>query len=215
MLGLLTKDFRIMLSRKQFFLMVLVIGAMLSISGNGFVVAYLSILCALFTVSTISYDEYDNCYPFLMTMPIDATIYSVEKYVFGFITGLVAWIFGTGTVVISNLVRGEILSGDLFAEVIVYIPIFLWMISISIPLQLKFGAEKSRMVMVIAMAIGVFAFTALSNLGESMGVDSGAVQQSIMGISDQMFVVIAVVATVTVLAASILWSISIMKKKEF
>ena len=36
MLGLLTKDFRLMLSRKQFFLMVLVIAVMLSSSGSGF-----------------------------------------------------------------------------------------------------------------------------------------------------------------------------------
>lgn len=215
MLGLLTKDFRLMFSRKTFFAMVLLIGLMLSFSGNSFVVAYLTMLCALFTASTISYDEYDNCFAFLMTMPIDAKIYSLEKYVFGISTSVIAWLVGTGAFYVSSMVRGMDFTSQDMVQLVAYIPIFLWMIAIVVPLQLKFGAEKSRLVMVAGMAFGMVAFSCISDISDSVGVDTNVVLQKIASIPDQTFAVSTMLLTVIVVVVSCCFSINIMKKKEY
>ena len=74
MSGLLVKDFRLMLQRKRFFLLLLVIVVCMGFSmrdNMAMIVGYLTIISVLFCVSSMSYDEYDNCYAFLMTLPID------------------------------------------------------------------------------------------------------------------------------------------------
>ena len=57
-----------------------------------FVVSYFTMIASMFVLSTISYDEYDNGYAFLFSMPFSRTSYVKEKYVFSILVG------GGGTV---------------------------------------------------------------------------------------------------------------------
>lgn len=63
-------------------------------------------LTIIVIVGTISYDEYDNGYRFLMTLPIDAKMYVLEKYIF-FIAGTItswveAFIIYFGIMIVKN-----------------------------------------------------------------------------------------------------------------
>ena len=86
MLGLIEKDLRLTLARKQtliiFFIMALVMG--LSMNGS-FIIGYLTMLATIIAVGTISYDEFDNGFAFLMTLPFDRRTYVREKYLFSLI----------------------------------------------------------------------------------------------------------------------------------
>ena len=67
MKGLLIKDFKLFKNQYQFFLMILIVAILLSFSSNvEFMIGYLSIIGTLFTLSTISYDEYNNGYHFCL-----------------------------------------------------------------------------------------------------------------------------------------------------
>ena len=74
MKGMLIKDFRLLKNQgKTLILMLLAVAVFMNLItdvGPSFVVGYITIIFSLFTVSTISYDEFDNCYLFLMTLPV-------------------------------------------------------------------------------------------------------------------------------------------------
>ena len=62
MKGLLIKDFKLMKNQKQFFLMILFFCIFfLVINRNpAFMISYLMVMCSFFTLSTISYDDFDS-----------------------------------------------------------------------------------------------------------------------------------------------------------
>lgn len=69
MAGLLEKDIRLIMQRKQMLLLFVVIAVVLGFSQDGtFILGYLSFCAAIVMVSTISYDELDHGYEFLMTL---------------------------------------------------------------------------------------------------------------------------------------------------
>ena len=71
MKGLLIKDFKLMKNQKNFFfIMIFIAAAMLFAEFEStFVVSYFTMIASMFVLSTISYDEYDNGYAFLFSMP--------------------------------------------------------------------------------------------------------------------------------------------------
>lgn len=84
MKGLLIKDLKIILSNKSMFLVILVIMGMVAFTDvaiSAFVTSYISILFTTLVVTTISYDDYDRCISFLMTLPVSRKDYVRGKYV--------------------------------------------------------------------------------------------------------------------------------------
>ena len=68
MTGLLVKDFKLMATQKNFFLVILliVIGMISFTEDVSFPLGFLTFALSLFTLSTISYDEFDNGYAFFI-----------------------------------------------------------------------------------------------------------------------------------------------------
>ena len=88
MKGLLIKDFKLLKNQKQFFLTVSMMGIIFLVVSNNpdFVISYITIMISIFTLSTISYDQYNNGMAYLFTLPITRKEYVGEKYVFGLIS---------------------------------------------------------------------------------------------------------------------------------
>ena len=72
MKGLLTKDFRILAGQKRYFTIIILIALIFLCSGQPaqIIVGYCTMFGMLFTVNTISYDEFDHGYLFLFTLPV-------------------------------------------------------------------------------------------------------------------------------------------------
>ena len=86
MKGLFVKDIELMKQQKQFFILVVVMEVILNLAGSGsvsFATGYFTIVTAIFAITTISYDEFDNGLAFLMTLPVTRKQYVVEKYLLG------------------------------------------------------------------------------------------------------------------------------------
>lgn len=62
MKGLLIKDFKLMMMQKNFFLSIIAIAVVLTVfvKNPSFIIGYLTFIGSVFTLSTISYDEFDN-----------------------------------------------------------------------------------------------------------------------------------------------------------
>lgn len=212
MTGLIQKDICLLTTRKSMLAMILGIGVLMAFTMEGsFVVGYISMLFAITTTSTISYDEFDNGYPFLMTLPVSRTIYVQSKYVFTVLSGAIGWALGMVVYIIVSVIQGEAFTAILVLEPVPLIPTFWIILAIMLPLQLKFGSEAMRVVIaVIAGAVCAVVFIVMKLLPVGTQPPAWLMNMSI-GTSLICLMVVGVIA----LGVSYLISVRVMNNKEF
>ena len=153
MKGLLTKDFRILAGQKRYFTIIILIALIFLCSGQPaqIIVGYCTMFGMLFTVNTISYDEFDHGYLFLFTLPVTRKDYVLEKYVFMLLCGGGFWAVSAAAGFVADYIRGDVVS---LLEWLM--PMFLILLEMTIflavmlPVSLKYGMEKSRTATMIA-----------------------------------------------------------------
>jgi hypothetical protein len=215
MIGLLLKDLLLLKNQQRFFLLFFLMsaGMLLADFNAAFVINYVTMIFSLFTLSSISYDEYDNGYAFLFTLPITRNQYAAEKYVFGLVTGGSAWIVVTIFAVALNFVRGRGGAGDLVSMAFLYLFISLLFLAVIVPVQLKFGAEKGRIVLIIIIGVIFAAGFVMIKAAKTLQLDFSSTAAASLSPGP----VIAVVFLISLAAVfiSYLFSVKIMKKKQF
>ena len=210
MKGLFVKDIELMKQQKQFFILVVVMGVILNLAGSGsFATGYFTFVTAIFAITTISYDEFDNGLAFLMTLPVTRKQYVAEKYLLGAGLTVAAWGIEAITGVICKGVAE--LQGCL-SEKIIYIPLALLMLSVSLPLVIHFGAEKGRY---IAMVMWAIIIAVVYILIKTMGLSADAVDAWLNGLNWGMVLAGVVLFTVIVYMGSFWIGVRLMEKKEF
>lgn len=164
MRALFEKDLRLILIRKSSLFIFLIIGIVFTWNfSSSFSGAYLTMLGMLLALSTISYDDSDNCMAFLFTLPCTRRQYVYEKYMFIYGFSFVAGIIGLVIVLIASLLKGEAINSEMVVDVLVSeIPILVITGGIMIPLQLKYGPEKARIVLISIIGL-LFAIGAMIN----------------------------------------------------
>ncbi|MCQ2533148.1 MAG: ABC-2 transporter permease [Clostridia bacterium] len=211
--GLLEKDFRLISKRLTYFVMLAGIIIFLGFSAEAsFIAAYVPILAAICSITTISYDEFDNGMAYLFTLPVKARDYAIEKYIFGLILGLVGSAFSILIVLIIGKIKNEAVDIE---TMLLILPVFLTMMGIMFPIELKFGAEKSR----IAMYIVFGSVVGLGILGkkiiETMNIDLTPILTKINSMPDALVAASIVLINVIIFVVSLFISIKIMEKKEY
>lgn len=217
MTGLLEKDFRLTLSRKQTLLIFLIMALFMGISMDGsFIIGYLTMLATIVAVGTISYDEYDNGFAFLMTLPFDRKTYVIEKYLFCLIMAAGAWCVGVLMDGIGKLIQHKALTlSSEFPMLLALIPVLYLTVAVMIPLQLKYGSEKSRIALYIIFGfVAVLIVGAENILNSSSDLFSG-LAKTLENISPTVVLLSLTAVCALAACASCLWSIRIMEKKEF
>lgn len=210
MKGLLVKDFFLIFQRKQTLLMFLLISLVMGFSNGGsFIVGYLCLLSTTLAVGTISYDDADNGLLFLLTCPISRRDYVLSKYVLCGIVLVVSWAASIAFLFVLNLVqdipfvlREELVSATAF------LPVLLLIFCVMIPVQLKYGPEKGRLV-VMLLGGGVAAIVLLL----SKRFDMEQIIQMMDSIPDIFYIAAGIVLAIFALAVSIGVSIRIMENK--
>ena len=217
MTGLIVKDICLLKQRKTTFILFLGISFFLSLSMDAsFLVTYVSMVGVILAASTISLDEYDNGYSFLMTLPIDAKTYVLEKYSFCSIALAGSWVLALVLQVISNTVQHvQGALKEMFVLDLIYIPIFLLILCFYIPVLIKFGAEKGRTAVLILMGIVFVVFTFGSKMLSGLGVDLSKTIVRLQGIPTPVVIVAAAVLLLLLIALSLMIRIRAMQKKEF
>ena len=201
MAGLFEKDIRILMQRKKALLLFLALSVFIGYSQDGtFILSYLPMLMIIVMIGTISYDEYDNGYRFLMTLPIDSKVYVSEKYIFCIAGTLVSCIAATLIYLTSQALKG--INVNIESN-----------ISILLPLQIKYGAEKSRVTLLVVVGIIaalIFVLKKIVNFETLMNILHYFDQ-----IADWIIILIGIMSVLIALLVSYLISYDIMKNKEF
>lgn len=211
MLGMMRKDLCLLLQRSRAMLMMAGVGIIIGFSTDGsFMIGYLTMISAILTIGTISYDEFDNGYPFLLTLPVTRRSYVTAKYIFCFLGDLVGWAAASVIYAGCCLAKGAGLGMEQLAAALVFLPVVGLMSAVMLPLQLKYGAEKSRLALAVLFggigvlgALGMKLFPGLPNTLRAFPEISGAA----LGAA-------ALGAVVAAVALSYWISLGIMEKKE-
>lgn len=218
MKGLLIKDLKLLMGQKQFFVTVCVLSFLFTfVNGDPtFAIPYVTMMLCMFSVGTISYDEYDNGGAYLFSLPITRKVYVAEKYVYGFGLCLAAIMVSAVFAVIVMIGKNSWMGNVEFLSILVVsIVLSAVVLDAMIPAQLKFGAEKSRVALMgfvlVFYIIGYFGFRFL----ESMGIDLEMVLVAFSGMT--LAVVIAVLCGIGIVITMIsnMISMRIMEKKEY
>ncbi len=216
MTGLLIKDLKLMMMQRNALLMVGVIAVMVVMGGTdpSFVITYLTFIGVMYTMNTLSYDGADNGNAFLFSLPITRKGYVVEKYVFGLLGGSVLCLFGAALTCVASAAKGAFSAPHILANVFVEFPLMMIILSILLPIELKFGAEKARIIIIVMtfliFAIGVAVVKSGKSIPLALTNWFGQIEQK-----PELAAVAALAAGIIVLGISCRISIGIMNKKEF
>ena len=150
MRGLLEKDIRLLIHSKQTFVCFIALAVVLGVAQKStFMLGYLTFFISAILVSTLSYDEMDHGFAFLFTLPINRKIYVREKYVFCMGGAVIVWSLTMMLyVIILNVRHTPAVISEEVLKGLSFLPIVIFFLSLLIPMQLKFGVEKSRLVMI-------------------------------------------------------------------
>lgn len=215
MKGLFVKDLELMKQQKQFFIMVIAMGIILNLTGSGgsFAIGYFTIITAIFALTTMSYDEFDNGFAFLMTMPATRKQYVAEKYLFGIGLTVVAWVVAEILGVSCQLAMNQASNiNESLLEGATTIPIALLMLAVFIPLGIQFGVEKGRY---IAIVLWVIIIVIVYGLVKTKGLSESMIDAWIDRLNWGLVVAGAVLVTAIGYLGSYWLSVRLMEHKEF
>ena len=217
MKGLLIKDMKLLLGQKRFYIMVLAIGILFMFSnGPSMGISYTTTILAIFTLSTISYDEFDNGMSYLMVLPIDKKTYVKEKYVFGGLLSIAAYVLSAIPAVLITKIKP---SGSDIMEVLatgmVTIVISCLILALTLPLQIKFGADKGKIAIMAGM--GIIGFL-IAGIGSVIKLGEGEIKEILIfltGDGEKILLLGIVLLTGIVSIASYFISVRFIEKREY
>lgn len=212
MSGLICKDIELLKCRWNALAVILAIGVMMGFTTEGsFVVGYITLLSSILGISTVSYDEYDNGLPFLMTLPITRKLYVQSKYLFSSLVCAAGWLISLAVYAFVCMTTRGGFTLEQLMETPVFIPIFLLVLALMLPLQLKFGAEGSRFVM--AIIAGLVAVTVF--FGKKLNPGGLSMPAFLENASFGMILGILMIVGIIAVLVSYLISVSIMNHKTY
>lgn len=217
MKGLFIKDIRLLISQKNYFCTILILGLIIAIFTQSpfFTIYYIPFSFSTFTSSTISYDQYENGYTFLFSLPVSRKEYVKEKYYYSFfIIGLSAIITLLLVIILNIILKPSFDFETIVSSSFIYLGL-IYSQMLMIPLQFQFGSEKLRTIMVGTFAlIGAFCFMLLKCF-EYFKIDLESILNQLLSMNTFIFILVLVLISCLALWVSYQRSLAILNKKEF
>ncbi|MDO4276459.1 MAG: ABC-2 transporter permease [Eubacteriales bacterium] len=220
MKGLLQKDMELLRGNLKVFAGIYLIAVFLLITSGKdnaeFFVSYVTMISGILVLNTISYDDMDKGMMFIFTLPVTRNEYVKEKYVFGILAGMGGWIMALVLGTLWNISQNRTISmGEWLIACFPGVLIIVFILTVLIPLQLKFGSENSRLVMIIAMAGCAGVVAVIVAVIKKLGVDTAGMIAKINAMSLPVLGLIVALICVACLVVSAGISTRIIYKKEF
>lgn len=218
--GLLIKDLCLMREIRKLLLIILFFTVIFIFNGTSstFLTGYIMIIIAFLVGMTISYDEMNNGLAFLMTLPVTRRQYVAEKFICGLLSLFLGFVYTMVVAVIQSMIgnsapdlKESIMTAVLFAVIGVIV------LSFSIAIDLKFGVEKGRVMLILGFMVIFFLFyMGVAFLERNFPEKKEAFLQWFNTIFEgsKIYPVCAVICAV-VLLVSFFASCRILEKKEF
>ena len=216
MKGLLLKDMLILKSQKKTMVMIVLLGIALALTmQTASIIAYFMMFGCMLALGTFAYDEMDNGYSFLFTLPVSRKTYVREKYIF-----MIAWVLicaAIGIICCAVLVLtglGKLENGwkDIPEYTLSMLIVILLITAVSIPLRVKFGSERSRIVIYIIVGAGLLIGVIASRVA---GPAAESAKAFITGLAPAKAVPVLTAVSVILLLLSERITQKIIARKEY
>ncbi len=218
MKGLLIKDFKLLKGQKQFFAAVLIVMTVFLMTSTSlsFVISYITVMMGMLTLTTIGYDEHENGMGYLFTLPVSRKGYVREKYLFGIMTTLpVLAVVSAIAFLVSGIRHIDFSVEEWGGAIMGSMLIVTMMLSLLIPIELKFGAERSRIAMTLVFG-GAFAVVYIvAKASEFLGIDWKIWLDRLNGLDLPVVWGAFAVICGGALAISYLFSLRFLMRREF
>ncbi len=207
MKGLLLKDLAY-IRRSRLLGIVVFMAAVFSFTGSNFAVTYLGVMAATMVQTTFSYDEFRGGMKYILTLPITRRQYVQSKYLLSMLLGICGILVGAAVQLFLQPGSREAF-GETIALLMTSGEVVLLLNAINIPMLLKYGAERGRL-MAVCVLVGVAAI---------IGVGAFLMMDLIHISSANFNIWVATLGMLVVVAVS-LWisyriSLKIIEKKEY
>lgn len=220
---LLVKDYRILMTQKKSLFILLIVGVVMVISTFeiDFLTGYMMMMAMVLSLGTVNYDELDNGMAFIMTLPANRKTYAIEKYVLTMVNIVAcAAIMLIIYFITKGFINWQFSAGGMISVTVGWICGIMIAASVMIPLYLKFGAEKRRVIMMILWGIVAVIAIGGQKLAEVMaGTEAMNAINGFLTKISTLPPAVLMAAVVFILAMAVIFSmgisIGIMKKKEF
>lgn len=216
MRGLLLKDIALMRNQMKSFVVILAAAVIMMVFNDDVVlpVAYVCMVFAMFGINSISYDDFDKGYSFLFTLPIKRRQYVLSKYVFSLLSILTGALMSAIFMVAVLTFKGEMHTlAQQIDFLIGYSAGAMVFLSVMLPIQLKYGAEKGRIALVVIAGVIVAAAFLIERI--PMNFDVLVLLVKINAMNDAVLSGIVTLLCICIVAISYLISCRVMEKKEF
>lgn len=218
MKGLLIKDWKLIKNQKTFIISMIVISIFFLSSDKNmqFGFTYLSTMIVLLTTNTIAYDDQNNGLVYLLTFPISRKYYVLEKYLFA-AAALSASLCASTVILLLLSANGRVvLTPETFLTLLLSAILCAAIImSVLIPVQLKFGSEKTRIALLIIFA-GVFVICyGIMHLAKTFSIDMSIISGYLKQASPIVISVGIILLSLGMLTISCLISLAIIERKQF
>lgn len=215
MKGLLVKDFKMLKSQRQFFVIITLIGILFLATYNSmsFVISYITIVFSMFGITSLGYDESDNGLAYLFSLPFERKTYAVEKYVFSFLLLFTGWGVITILSIIVCFIRGmEFDVWEMGVTSLSVITLSILFLAVSLPLEFKFGLEKGRIGLIVTFAV---FFVGFYYLAKAAAVEPAEVIEKILSFPLAGLTAVLCAVWFVAIGISLMISTRIITKKEF
>ena len=219
MKGLLIKDYKLLMLQKKTFLLMLLIAICMNFAmqdNQGVIIGYLTFFAALMANTTLSYDEYGNGITFLLTLPVTRKTYVRSKYAGNLLLILTFWFASAVLEAVLYTVQGmQFFTTETMIGACSILPSSLIFVDFMIPLVLRFGQEKGKLVWAAVGGL-IFAVIAVLNaLSEAGKLE--AVKQLLGNLVQHgiLLTVCIIGLSLLGLAVSYGFSVKVMEKKIF
>ncbi len=218
MTGCLIKDLMLIKNQKQFLVIIGVIGLMMLIiyDNPSFVFGYLTVMLSFLPITTLAYDDAENGAAYLFSLPVTRKGYVAEKYLFsiGFtlVTGSVVY----GVVWVGCLLkRYSIQAEEMGMLLLASLSISVLFLATAIPVQIRFGSERSRIAGAIVMcSLFVICYGGARLLG-ALSIDEETLERAAASIGTAGIAGLAITAWIVIYGISCLVSFRLIAKREF
>ena len=124
-----------------------------------FVLSFITMVFCFLGFNSLSFEEFDNSVPYMVTMPITRKQYIKEKYLFSVLFTSSGWFIST---IICFFLQSEDGFFLFFVQAFAILLSMILFQVILIPIQIKYGSEMSRIVLFALMGVilGICGFIA-------------------------------------------------------
>lgn len=218
MKGLLYKDLTLLLRsyKSNLLLLVFLYGAIVLFTGETYMAYALTVLCSMYTASTISFDEQSHWDAYACTLPVAPVQIVGSKYLLNVLFTVAGAAASAVMIALLSLTRAvPVDPAECAAGITACACVSLLMSALLMPVSYRWGGARARSYMAVLIFAVIFAGILV---GQFMSeAEKAALADSLAGLSSNsvwVFIVVVLAVTLVLYAVSYSLCVGIYQKKE-